>query len=295
LIAALLVSPSSGAGTAARVAGRVAATIRGAVDRLDTMVADSAEGSAELARRAVASGVDVLVTLGGDGLAHLAVQACAGSTTALAVVPAGTGNDLARALDVPGDPLTASVVVADALRLGRFRPLDLGRVSGGSWFATVLCAGFDSAVNERANRLRWPSGPRRYDVAILSELTRLRPHPLVVETDTDTVELEATMVAVGNLPFYGGGIPICPDARSDDGLLDITVVGATSRRDLVVILPRLRSGRHVDHPAVRTLRARSVHLGGRNHWVAYADGERQARLPLTVRCAPAALSVVNHN
>lgn len=295
MIGALLVSPTAGTGAAARVAGRVAATLRGAVDRLDTLVADSAEGSAALARRAVDSGVDVLVTLGGDGLAHLAVQACAGSTTALAVVPAGTGNDLARALDVPGEPLIAAVVVADALRLSRFRPLDLGRVSGGSWFATVLCAGFDSAVNERANRLRWPRGPHRYDVAILSELTRLRPHPLVVETDTDSVHLEATMVAVGNLPYYGGGIPICPDARSDDGLLDITVVGATSRRDLLAILPRLRSGRHVDHPAVQTFRARSVHLGGHNHWVAYADGERQARLPLTIRCAPAALSVVSHN
>jgi diacylglycerol kinase (ATP) len=295
VIAGLLVSPSAGMGAAARVAGRVAATLRGAVDRLDTMVADSAEGSAALARRAVDSGVDVLVALGGDGLAHLAVQACAGSTTALAVVPAGTGNDLARALDVPADPLTAAVVVADALRLGRFRPLDLGRVSGGSWFATVLCAGFDSAVNERANQLRWPRGPRRYDLAILSELSRLRPHPLVVETDTETINLDATMVAVGNLPYYGGGIPICPDARSDDGLLDITVVGATSRRDLVAILPRLRSGRHIDHPAVQTLRARSVHLAGQNHWVAYADGERQARLPLTVRCAPAALSVVTHN
>jgi diacylglycerol kinase (ATP) len=292
VIAGLLVSPSAGMGAAARVAGRVAATLRGAVDRLDTMVADSAEGSAALARRAVDSGVDVLVALGGDGLAHLAVQACAGSTTALAVVPAGTGNDLARALDVPADPLTAAVVVADALRLGRFRPLDLGRVSGGSWFATVLCAGFDSAVNERANQLRWPRGPRRYDLAILSELSRLRPHPLVVETDTETINLDATMVAVGNLPYYGGGIPICPGATADDGLLDITVVGATSRRDLLAVLPRLRTGRHLDHPAVTSLRARSVHLGGRNQWVAYADGERQARLPLTIRAAPAAVSVV---
>ncbi|HKN95918.1 MAG TPA: sphingosine kinase, partial [Pseudonocardiaceae bacterium] len=91
---------------------------------------------------------------------------------------------------------------------------------------------------------------------------------------------------------YGGGIPICPDAVGDDGLLDITVVGATSRRDLVAVLPRLRTGRHLDHPAVTTLRARSVHLAGRNKWVAYADGERQARLPLTVRCVPSALSVV---
>lgn len=292
MIAALLVSPAAGMGAAARVAGRVAATLRESVDRLDTLVADTADGSAALARKAVDDQVDVLVTLGGDGLAHVALQACAGSATALGVVPAGTGNDLARALAVPGEPLAAAAAVGSALLSGRLRSLDLGRVSGGSWFATVLCAGFDSMVNERANRLRWPRGPHRYDVAILAELGRLRPRPLVVETDSDVMRLEATMVSVGNLPFYGGGIPICPDAVGDDGLLDITVVGATSRRDLVAVLPRLRTGRHLDHPAVTTLRARSVHLAGRNRWVAYADGERQARLPLTVRCVPSALSVV---
>jgi diacylglycerol kinase (ATP) len=293
VIAALLVSPAAGMGAAARVAGRVAATLRESVDRLDTLVAYSADGSATLARRAVDAGTDVLIALGGDGMAHIAVQACAGSGTALAVVPAGTGNDLARALALPPEPLAAAVATAAALRGGRLRRLDLGRVSGGSWFATVLCAGFDSAVNERANRLRWPRGPHRYDLAILAELTKLRPYPLLIETDTDTVRTDATMVSLGNLPYYGGGIPICPDARPDDGLLDITVVGATSRRDLVTILPRLRTGRHIDHPAVRTLRARSVHLSGENHWVAYADGERQARLPLTVRCVPAAVSVVD--
>jgi diacylglycerol kinase (ATP) len=94
------------------------------------------------------------------------------------------------------------------------------------------------------------------------------------------------------MPFYGGGIPICPAAAADDGLFDVTVVGATHRRDLLAILPRLRSGRHLDHPAVRTLRARSVHLAGDNHWTAYADGECQARLPLSVRCVPSALTVV---
>ncbi|HEY4458053.1 MAG TPA: YegS/Rv2252/BmrU family lipid kinase [Pseudonocardiaceae bacterium] len=292
MIAALLVSPAAGRGVAARIAGTVAQRLRGSVDRLDTLVADSAAGSAALAKDAVAAGVDVLVVLGGDGLAHTAVQACAGSPTALAVIPAGTGNDLARALAAPADPLAATLLTADALRTGHTRSIDLGRVSGGSWFATVLCAGFDSAVSERVNTLRWPNGPRRYDLAIVTEMARLKPKPLVVETDDTTLRLDATMVSVGNSRFYGGGIPICPDAELDDGLFDVTVVGATHRRDLLRILPRLRTGRHIEHPAVTTMRARSVHLSGLNHWVAYADGERQARLPLTIRCQPAALRVL---
>jgi diacylglycerol kinase (ATP) len=292
VIAALLVSPAAGRGVASRIAGTVAQRLRASVDRLDTLVADSAEGSVALARDAVANGADVLVVLGGDGLAHTAVQACAGSSTALGVIPAGTGNDLARALGAPADPLAATVLTADALRANRTRRIDLGRVAGGSWFATVLCAGFDSAVSERVNTLRWPAGPRRYDLAILTELTKLKAKPLVVETDDTTLRLDATMVSVGNSRFYGGGIPICPDAELDDGLFDVTVVGATHRRDLVRILPRLRTGRHVEHQSVTTLRARSVRLSGLNHWVAYADGERQARLPLTIRCQPAALTVL---
>ncbi|MBB5954086.1 diacylglycerol kinase (ATP) [Saccharothrix tamanrassetensis] len=284
--AALLVCPASGKGRAARMAGSVAARLRTAVDRLDLHVASSSEGTAALARRAVDDGVDVLVVLGGDGGAHLGVQACAGTPTALAVVPAGTGNDLAAALGT-----TSVDDVVDALCARSTRALDLGRLGNGTWFATVLCAGFDSAVNERANGMRWPAGPRRYDLAIVAELAALRPEPLVVETEDERLEVDALLVAIGNTTSYGGGIPVCPDADAADGLFDITVVGAAPRRTLLRMLPTLRTGRHVDHPAVRTLRAKSVRLSGPS-WVGYADGERMHGLPLPVECRSAALLAV---
>ncbi|GAA2788135.1 YegS/Rv2252/BmrU family lipid kinase [Crossiella cryophila] len=289
---ALLVSPASGAWSAARVAGSVAAALRPAVTELRALSAGSGEHLAQLAKAAVADGVDVLAVLGGDGAAHAAVQACAGSSTALAVIPAGTGNDLATALGLPGGSREAATALAEALRAGARRRLDLGRIAGGGYFATVLCAGFDSAVNERTNRMRWPAGPRRYDLAILAELANLRPRQLLLETVSGRIEVEATLVAVGNTTSYGGGIPICPAADPADGELDVTVVGAASRRLLLRILPTLRTGGHVDHPVVSTFRARKVQLGGDNGWVAYADGERQARLPVTVRAVPGALTVV---
>lgn len=288
----LLVNPAAGAGTAGRVSGRVAELLRAVSDELSLHVALDPGQATGLAAAAVADGADVVVVLGGDGAAHAAVQACAGTSTALAVVPAGTGNDLGTALGMPADPIAAAGEVAQGLRIGRRRRIDLGRIAGGSWFATVLCAGFDAAVNARANRMRWPRGPRRYDLAVVAELLRLRPQPLVVDAGTKRIELEATLVAVGNTRSYGGGIPICPDADPADELFDVTVVGAVARRTLLSILPTLRSGRHVDRPEVTTFRARSVRLGGANGWVAYADGERQARLPLTVRCEPGALTVV---
>ncbi|MET9634240.1 diacylglycerol kinase family protein [Lentzea sp. NPDC006480] len=281
--AALLVCPASGKGRAARMAGSTAAALRPHVSSLTQLVAHDAAGTLQMAREAVAGGVDLLVVLGGDGAAHLGIQACAGTSTALGIVPAGTGNDLAAAIG------SASV---DDVVFGTRKQLDLGRLSTGQWFATVLCAGFDSAVNERANAMRWPAGPRRYDLAILAELASLRSAPLLVTTETDTFSLDATLVAVGNTPNYGGGIPVCPTADASDGLFDVTVVEHASRSMLVRMLPTLRTGAHTSHPSVRTFRAREVSLSGGNGWIAYADGERQEALPVSLRTVPGALTVV---
>ena len=290
LHAALAVHPASGHGAAARIADAVADRLRTAVDRLDVLVAHSVEESRALARGAHDAGLDVLIVLGGDGAAHQGVQFCADHDVALGLVPAGTGNDFARALGIPGTPMEAVDALVTALRAGKRRRIDLGRV-GDTWFATVLCAGFDASVNERANRMRWPSGPRRYDLAILAELAAFRSRPVVLDVDGDVLELPATLVAVGNTPFYGGGVPICPAADPGDGVFDVTIIGHATRRGLLRMLPGLRTGKHVTHPSVRTLRARSVSLDG-NTWPAYADGEPQGHVPITATCVPDALTVV---
>jgi diacylglycerol kinase (ATP) len=291
--AALVVCPASGLGAAARVAGSVSAVLRESVDRLDQYVPQSAAETDAVLRQLADAGTESVVVLGGDGAAHAAVQACAETETALAIVPAGTGNDLARALGLPKDPIEAAAAVALGLRSNTRKRLDLGKVEGGGWFATVLCAGFDSAVNERVNRMSWPRGPRRYDIAIVAELAALKQARLVVQTESETLELAANSVAIGNTPYYGGGIPVCPSADPTDGTLDITVVGKASRRDLVKILPSLRTGSHTSHPAVSTLRAKSVSLASDGGWLGYADGERIGPLPLEIRCVPGAISVIS--
>jgi diacylglycerol kinase (ATP) len=271
--AGLAVHPDSGVGAAARIAGTVAARPREHVDRLELLVGGVPD-----------SDLDLLVVLGGDGAAHQAVQFCAGTGTALGLVPAGNGNDLARALNVPLDSHQALDALLAGLHSGRRRCIDLGK-AGDTWFATVLCAGFDAGVSLRAARLRWPTGPRRYGVAVLAELARFEAKPVVVCTETERFELDATLVAVGNTACYGGGVPICPAARPDDGLFDVTVVGRSSRRDLVRLLPSLRTGAHLRNPAVHTFRAREVRLDG-DDWPVSADGEGVGSVPVSVRCMP---------
>jgi diacylglycerol kinase (ATP) len=240
---------------------------------------------------AVAGVCDAVVVLGGDGMVHLALQALALGETPLGIVPAGTGNDIVDVLGLPADPLSAADAVLTALDAGSVRHVDLGRTEAGHWWATVLCAGFDSAVNERANGWRWPRGPRRYDLAIMVEMLRLAPRPFAVELDGKLLELPATLVAVGNGPQYGGGKRITPGGRMDDGEFAVTVVGPVSRRTLARLAPTLPRAGHIGHPAVRTYAARSVRLDA-PQTLAYADGERIGALPVTSTCVAGALPVL---
>ncbi len=288
---AVLVSAAAGRGRARALGDTVLRELRAAGLTPRVLPATTGAEAEEQARDAVATGVAAVVAVGGDGTVHAALQAVAATGTPLGLVPAGTGNDLALALGVPDDPAAAVGALAADLRAGETRALDAGRV-GDRWWATVLCSGFDSAVTDRANRLRWPRGRRRYDLAVLLELARLRPFEMTVRLDDGEVRtLPATMVAVGNTAWYGGGLTICPGADPTDGLFDVTVVGPLTRRELIRARPRLADGSHVHDPAVSVFRAARVELAcpGVTTW---ADGEPVAPLPVVAECVPGALSVV---
>ncbi len=258
---AVLLNPAAGRGPAHAAARGVLDALR--ADGLTPRVlpATTRAAAERQAAEAVAAGTAAVVAIGGDGAAHAGLQAVAGTDTPLAVVPTGTGNDLALALGVPADPVLAARAAAVDLRAGEVHRVDAGR-TGDRWWATVLCCGFDSAVTDRANRLRWPRGQRRYDVAILAELARLRPRELTSVLDGQPRTLVVTLVAVGNAPWYGGGMRVRPAADPADGMFDVTVVGSASRRELVRTRPRLTAGTHVEHPAVTVHRARRVELAG---------------------------------
>ena len=285
----VLISPAAGRGRARARAGAVVDALRAAGLTPHVLAATSGAEAERRAAAAVGEGTGAVVAVGGDGTAHAALQAVAGTGTPLVVIPAGTGNDLALALGVPADPLQAARAAAGDLLAGRTRPMDAGR-TGDRWWATVLCCGFDSAVTDRANRLRWPAGRRRYDIAVLMELARLRPYEVTLSLDGEERTLAATMVAVGNTPWYGGGLRICPAADLADGLFDVTVVAAGTRRELMRTKPRLADGTHVQHPAVSVYRAARVGLSCAGV-TTYADGEPVAVLPATSECLPAAVRI----
>lgn len=282
LRAALLVGPSSGSGQGAEEA----AAFRRQVPDAVVLGGTTRDEALDQARKAVAGGLDVLVAVGGDGTAHLALQAVAGTSTALAIVPTGTGNDLATCLGVP----TSGAAAAAAVLAGDSTAVDAVRV-GDRWFGCILGTGFDAAVNERANRMRWPRGRRRYDLATLLELRTFRPQAVVLTLDGRRLERSVMLVALGNARSYGGGMRMCPDASLTDGLLDVVVVNPLARRRLIALFPRLFKGTHVSDAAVEVHRAREVVLEGAPLAV-YADGEAFGRLPLTCTVVPGAVRVI---
>ncbi|MFY9913378.1 MAG: YegS/Rv2252/BmrU family lipid kinase [Nocardioidaceae bacterium] len=284
--AALLVNPVAGKGTSGAAVGAVHARLAaGELEVTRFQGADGAE-AADLARQVVDEGYDLLVVMGGDGLVHLAIQALAGSPTALGLVPTGSGNDVARYLGIPlGKPLAAADVICRQVT----RTMDLGK-AGSTYFATVLATGFDSLVNERANRLRWPHGQLRYHVATLAELRVFNPVTYTLEIDGRRLLHDAMLVAIGNGPSYGGGLRICEGALLDDGLLDVVIIKPISKAELLAVYPRLMRGTHVRHPAYEHHRVRRVSVAAPGI-VAYGDGERIGPLPLSVECVQAALTV----
>ncbi|MEU5433330.1 diacylglycerol kinase [Streptomyces sp. NPDC020719] len=288
----LFVNPTAGRGRGAHAAQPAASALRAAGFSVRTVLGEDAHDALRRAREAVAGGTGALIAVGGDGMVNLALQAVAGTRTPLGVVAVGTGNDFARALGLPvRDPAAAGRLAAEALKGAEIRDIDLGR-AGDSWFGTVLASGFDSRVNDRGNRMRWPTGRFKYDLAMVAELAAFRPIPYRVTLDGGEVrEIEATLVAVGNGSSYGGGMRICADAVMDDGLFDITVVGDCSRATLVKVFPKVYKGTHLSHPKVTTYRAAAITLDA-PRVTGYADGEPLGPLPLAAECVRGAVRVL---
>ena len=222
--------------------------------------------------------IEGVVAVGGDGLVHLVLQLVVPRNIAFSAIPAGTGNDFVRAL---GWRLDEIKIQLNTVVSTPPAAIDLGLVDS-EWFGAVLSTGFDSVVNEKANKMNWPKGPMKYNLAIAMELPKFKPLKYTIELDNQVIETEAMLIAVGNGGSYGGGMKVCPDAVMSDGLFDVMVLRPVSKVEFVRVFPTVFSGKHINHKQVDIYRTKRVSLHAPA--VAYADGERIGGLPVRAEC-----------
>jgi diacylglycerol kinase (ATP) len=291
----VVVNPTSGRGRGARLVPRVREQLSALGVEHEIVLSTGPEDPPRMARQAAEDGAEIVAALGGDGMAGMVGGPLVGMPTALAVIPAGTGNDFAGFLGFRRkSPLSVLAFLANPV----IRDIDAVRIQGADGqtearYINVAGAGFDSEVNETANRMRSRvQGTAKYVAAVFTTIRRFAPATFEVTVDGEHHSLSAMMVAVGNGRSYGGGMKICPDASLTDGLLEVCVVGAMGRAEFVRNFPRVFRGAHVGHPKVTMLRGARVEIAADRHFDVYADGERSLPLPATFEVLPKSLRVV---
>ncbi len=292
------INPGASAGGRKHLADGVLAGLRDAGHTVVPLTESSYDDLVAAARRELdpdhGERPDALIVVGGDGMVNLGANLVAGTDVPLGLVPTGTGNDTARAFGLPHDDAEAATRLLVRLLEGEPTTIDAGRVlqadGRATWFACMVSAGFDAVVNERANRLSWPKGRRRYDVALAIELVRLPRIAYRLELDGVASTVEGTLISVGNGQSLGGGMKVTPDAVLDDGLLDVLVVERLTRWQFVRLFPSVFRGTHLSHPNVTVHRVRRAVIEA-DGVAAYTDGERVGPLPVTVEVVPGALRV----
>ncbi len=242
----------------------------------------------ELARQVQAEKPDVVVSAGGDGTHHYVLNGLAGSQTPLGILSLGTGNDFAKGLGIPPEPEKAARVLLG----GTPRPIDLARI-GSTLYHCIAGVGFDSVVTRFANeQVRWVSGSPRYAWAILRCLKFYHPHRLEIRSDVKDFTGDVIFVTIGNNRSYGGGVTMAPRARLDDGLLDVCIVPAMSKLELLRWVPAAYRGEHLAHPGMGYFQTPRVTLNSPSRLELFADGEFIQELPATIEAVPNALRVM---
>ena len=224
--------------------------------------------------------------MGGDGLTGAVAGELRDGAAVLAVLPGGRGNDFARKLGIPADP-----VAACALLRGAERRIDLAAVNGRSYLG-ILSAGLDSDANRLANENRLPLGTGVYAYAALRALAGWKPAHWTVVVDGEKHSFDGYSVAVANSGVYGSGMYLVPDARLDDGMLDVVLSEDIPKRRYLANVPKVFKGTHVDEPGLHMLRGRSITFHADRPFTAYADGDPIADLPATVDVVPGTLRVL---
>ncbi|MFJ8363519.1 YegS/Rv2252/BmrU family lipid kinase [Streptomyces sp. NPDC093984] len=285
-----IVNPTAGGSTGVAVLLHVARLLREAGAELETEYSRSLAHACELARRA-GQRDRVVLAVGGDGVVGGIGGALSGTDTLFGLVPAGRGNDFARALGLPTDPeALARVLLHSAPR--SVDTIEVESAQGRSVVLGSVYAGVDALANRHANRSALLKGAASYYAGGLRAVATWRPAAYRVTVDGEQLAHRGYTVVAANSPYYGSGRIIAPGARIDDGLLEVVMIREAPRRLFFTLMNELKSGAHIHRPEVRIAQGREVRIEADREVPCGADGEVDTVLPVTARVLPGALAVL---
>lgn len=290
----LVVNPVAGGNRGAQVGAEVIALLSQSEHSVNNLSgANLIEARAHAEQAIGANSIDALVFVGGDGMAHLGTNLCAGKNIPMALIPAGTGNDAAAML---GMPLTDTAQSVRLVLEGLSSPkkIDAVKISHGgtlTWALGSASAGFDALAAARANAISWPKGPMRYYVAMLLELAKFKPIKYRSVVDGNPRDFEAMLCVVSNTGIYGGGMLVVPGASVTDAKLDVLLVKKMSRVKFVTIFPRVYKGTHITDKDVEIFKASKISITASGMPI-YSDGEYVGQAPFEAEVVPGALMMV---
>jgi diacylglycerol kinase (ATP) len=282
--ALLLVNPRARRG--AEEAGEIAAGLRGAGLELVAEPLGDLAALPHLVRHDPGE-IDRVVVAGGDGTINHAVQVLVGLGLPLAIIPAGTANNLARTVGVPLDLEAAIVVAAGSHR----RPVDLGRVNG-HWFCTTASIGLSVQITEELSpdtKRRW--GAIAYAFTASRVMRRSHPFHADISWEGGTRHTRTVQIVVGNGRYYGAALAVAPDATIDDARLDLYSLEVNHWWELLKVAPFLKWGTHVKRREVEAIRAKVFEIRTRRPMPIDVDGELVAETPGRFEVVPRSLEV----
>lgn len=285
----IIVNPTAGR-------GRTKAALPVLTKRLNTLsiehelyMTDYPGHATEIAKRLVADGATIIGAVGGDGTVHEVINGMAGSAATLAVVPTGTGNDLARALNIPLEPAAA----IDVLSAAPVRKIDYG-VDVEGIFSVILGLGFTAQVMDHVNKHKnFLRGPLAIAAAVLKVVNTLQATELELVLDGKSIVRRSVAVFIMNSCWTGGGMYVTPQAKLNDGLLHICLVNELGKLELVQLLPKVYSGNHVGHRAVEFLTCQEIVINTALPMIKMFDGNVYGTTPVRASIVPQGLAVLS--
>jgi diacylglycerol kinase (ATP) len=279
----VFINPSSAGGKALEARQKIESCLSTAGLEYKIHITESLEDMIDTIKTHIPTDYKNFVGVGGDGTAHYMVNELADTDKTLGIIPMGSGNDIAMNLGIPLELEESCNVIAR----GKSKKLDLGIINDKYYYLCIAGSGFDSQVNDLANNTRFPiKGPSKYTYSVYKTLITFRSKKFTFSYDNQVKDMYGMMVAAANMPSYGGGMKISPDASPESGVFDVCIIKKMSKLHFVQVFPKVFEGKHVDDPNVEIFRTDQLSLESEYDFSVFADGEYICKLPAMFKMVP---------